>query len=189
MLTDSSFFPELTRDPGCIKRLASGNWTVHTCVVALNETRTWPSTLKNMFTRSTFIGRQRAGMKVVEGTDNWTETDYHKRKPPPRPVTNFKPSQFRVQKDVKQKEDVFISTLSLNVQQFPTGNEAGVITRAIELVRQNPALDRKLSEIGTLISSQNIIAPAYRLAEDKVSLTRWNAIAAQYSSKDFGDRV
>jgi hypothetical protein len=172
-----------------MQRLASNGWTVHIITATLNEVRDWPSTHKKMLTRSTTHGRFVKAFKKLEpnAAGKWKETEYRARDPQPARVTDYSTGQFSITSATDITEDVNISSLYNKVKAFPKDDEAGVLTAAVLLVKANPELDCKLSELVNLASTYNIAVPSYTVQKEKDSLAKWKGIASRYNTKAFGD--
>jgi hypothetical protein len=169
-------------------RFASNNWAVHILTTVLNEVRDWPETHKHMFTRSTVLGRMKKAFKTIEpNSSTWKESEYQSRMPRDARVIDYTTAQFRISREDTITDDVWLSSLALNVKAFPTGDEAGVLTLAVELVRARPELDCLLSKLVDFARTHNLTAPSYTVRKDKASLVGWMKVAATKPSKSFGD--
>lgn len=165
-----------------MKRLASNGWTVHITTTVLNEARKWPAAHKDMFTRSTALGRFNKAFGK-----GWLERKYVSALALEDRIVDYSTSYFTVSGDTTIKKDVSLSSLIRNVKQFPIGSEAGVLTAAIEHVRLHPQDDCLLSKLGDLANQQGFVVPDYDEDMDKASVEKWSKVAAQYPSKHWGD--
>lgn len=70
--------------------------------------------------------------------------------------------------------DVHISELAKSIKEFPQGDDRGVLSAAIELIQSQPFLDRKLSELLSLVPMlSNVPQPAPDRNLDVEARERW----------------
>lgn len=165
-------------------RLALNNWSAHVIKTVLDEVRDWPRT--HRFTRSTVLSQMRKAFNTTEPNNpSWEESDYRSRNPHDPPVTNYTTTQFEVFQQDGIKDDVKLSQLAVNVKSFSTGEEDGVLTAAIELVRAQPQLERPFSELVEFAQQHGLASPTYDVRKDRASFGRWMGVAVEKYSKGF----
>jgi hypothetical protein len=166
-------------DPGFVFRLVKAGWLNHMVTHAINTVRQWP----DMVTRSPVLSAVRNAMIANLGVKNWTETRWHANHEEDASDVDFSTDGFTC-RDLPDdnKADITILELAEGVN-LPQGNDRGTLTEVIELVRQNPLLDCKLSEIQNLINHQGLAMTSYDENRDRECKTHWKNLASQVKSR------
>jgi hypothetical protein len=123
-------------------------------------------------------------MKKMTGLTEWAEGRWRKEKevenledslsPRIRRATNYKGSglaTYHVPNN--KKHEVLISELYKNVKVMPQGGDRGILTEVVEMVQQNPELDRNLSQIHEIIDYFNLARVQYGVSEDIARRRHW----------------
>jgi hypothetical protein len=123
-------------------------------------------------------------MKKMTGDAEWAEGRWRKEKnvenleklefPCIRRASDYMGSglsTYKVPRDKKQ--EVMISELYKNVRLFPQGRDRGILTEVVEMVKENPGLDRNLSEIHDIIDLFDLNKPTYGVSEDMDRRDHW----------------
>jgi hypothetical protein len=130
----------------------------------------------------------RDAMKKMTGLTDWAEGRWRRDKeiedleasstPRIRRATNYKGSGLATYALANtQKHEVLISELYKNVKSFPQGGDRGILTQVVEMVKQNPGLDRNLSRIHEIIDHFNLLSTNYGILEDIARRRYWAAQA------------
>jgi hypothetical protein len=114
----------------------------------------------------------------------WSQTDWDHCPNKPDPGFDFSSSAF-TNANPEKSIPILVSELTRYVNKYPEGGDRGLLSVAVDWVKDHIEDDVYLSDLASLIRKRNLTASSYGLAEDQARQKVWKHHSAMIPARTY----